>query len=419
MNEQQARQALRSAVADVHLDPGSWQGVPGRQRKARRQQRLALTVSLALVVALAVALTPPLRSLLSEWPSGPAGPAATTASPPKLTAPVTVARGVYKGRAWTLVAEPRAGSVCTTYGGLLDGGSGPCIQLGQPGKAVVTAGASSGVDQPIFVSGVVRDDVAEVRIGRIRGAPLRVRPVGRDLGLGASFYVTPIPGTDDLIDWGKAVVEITAYDRAGNRLGVARLTPLPPEATDSSGLWGKPTGPVRTVARGTYKGKAWEMVAYRGRGNTLCSGFTSGPAWGAGGCEEGNPLRQKTGGQLVERALQGTTGGTGSDTPSSSAGWPARTSPRSGSSSVRAGRWWCSRPGRTPASRSTSTRWSCPGPRATCTAPAWSGSPPSTGRAGRSTPTAPGPGRRRVNAATPTASEAAVPVGRRCRAWVR
>jgi hypothetical protein len=238
LTEEHARQALRQAVEDVHLRPGSWEAVPRRQRRQRRRRVLAVAVNLALVLAVAGALTPVVRDrLAADRPT--ATPSTKPLAPQAPVGPIRVlASGSYNGKTWQYVVYRTRRGYCEgwNYAGNPNAASRPmraihvrpfnggstCGDNPPAPRASFSLDTWSGVGHPVFISGTVGKNAVQVRIFlRHRGSPsvVTVKPVGQEAGLPYNFYAAVLAGTDNLVEPKTVISKAVAYDRGGRPIG--------------------------------------------------------------------------------------------------------------------------------------------------------------------------------------------------------
>lgn len=109
---------------------------------------------------------------------------------------VAVAHGGTEGSGWELVVYRSQAGLCADVVTAGRGSGGGCSPESLSGRALL--GGQGGTRRPDgsvaqFVSGLVRKDVAQVRVTFDTGAPLLLSPVGRDAGFGVDFYVSDVP----------------------------------------------------------------------------------------------------------------------------------------------------------------------------------------------------------------------------------
>lgn len=113
-----------------------------------------------------------------------------------------VAQGRIENTRWRLAVYEQNGDVCAYIqfeeqddeGGLNAGGSGG-DGAAVPDEFALGTDVGGGARQ-VFVSGVAREDVSNVRVELISGEVIEVATVGHDVGDGIGVFAVPIPGDD-------------------------------------------------------------------------------------------------------------------------------------------------------------------------------------------------------------------------------
>lgn len=232
------KDALQPLLDQPPAEPEPLAALEARSRRRHRRRRIQLTTAVASAAA-AIAI-----AVGALWPSGDDASRVDTvgrgeAEPPAgaepddtirrdaeetfreqdsepRSRPVVVAKGANDGVPWQLRASGTGPGLCVE---LVGGGSACGFDLNESAVGLSVGGVSDGPEgtenmKLLNAFGPVRRDVARIEFRLASGDVVETSPVGQDAGFGVNFYVwfAPPGGLAD------AIVEVIAYDSAGNEL---------------------------------------------------------------------------------------------------------------------------------------------------------------------------------------------------------
>ena len=200
-----------------------------RRRRHRWQGRgAALVTAVVLALAGVAALTSPGPPQVVDTAAGGSRSQAGGSTPAVgASRPTVVAEGdVGGGGHWRLLASRTDKGLCldVELGGRVSSRCEPATAVG-PDRAI-TGAASTGLGQA-FVSGLIRKDVAGVRVESDGTDWVDLAPAGADKGFDVNFYVTPLPP-------GALARKAVALDAAGAPVGEVGFAVDPPAGPDDT-----------------------------------------------------------------------------------------------------------------------------------------------------------------------------------------
>ena len=199
-----------------------------RRRRHRWQGRGAALVTAAVLALVGVAaLTSPSRPQVVDTAAGGSRSQAGGPAPAVGAArPTVVAEGDVGGGHWRLLASRTDKGLCldVELGGQVSSHCEPVTAVG-PDRSI-TGAASTGLGQA-FASGLIRKDVAGVRVEVDGTDALDLAPAGADKGFDVNFYITPLPPNAHAR---KAV----ALDASGVPVGEVGFAADPPAGPDDA-----------------------------------------------------------------------------------------------------------------------------------------------------------------------------------------
>jgi hypothetical protein len=233
-----------------------------RQGRAVRARRLGIAAGLAVAVIAAAIAAPALLGVHGRPP--PAGHAhyRLTVHPPEPGSPRgLIAYGTVDGRRWRVTGFERRHHghhiVCFTASAThcMEGGPAPASRHGPPADQLAEIGT-----RPKFEIGVVRNDIAYLRVSLSNAQTLTLRPVSLFGRKYASYVAFAVP-------YAAAVRRISAYSQ---RSELAYAVPLTAAGHVVADRWLRPGQPPLPrpasykIGSGRAYGYAWSTTLYVG-----------------------------------------------------------------------------------------------------------------------------------------------------------